>query len=195
MRMRIVLASRSPRRIELIQQLGITAEVVPADIDESPLNNESPVEYVRRLAQQKALAVKERTATNLPVLAADTTVDVDGIILAQPTDIEDSRRMLKMLSGRAHRVHTGVVVANGAEVDSVVVTSIVTFHPITDEAMDWYLSTGESVGKAGAYAVQGEAGVLVESVKGSMSNVIGLPLRETASLLGLAPPPDNDHQG
>ena len=195
MRMRIVLASRSPRRIELIQQLGITAEVVPADIDESPLNNESPVEYVRRLAQQKALAVKERTATNLPVLAADTTVDVDGIILAQPTDIEDSRRMLKMLSGRAHRVHTGVAVANGAEVDSVVVTSIVTFHPITDEAMDWYLSTGESVGKAGAYAVQGEAGVLVESVKGSMSNVIGLPLRETASLLGLAPPPDNDHQG
>lgn len=195
MRMRIVLASRSPRRIELIQQLGITAEVVPADIDESPLNNESPVEYVRRLAQQKALAVKERTATNLPVLAADTTVDVDGIILAQPTDTEDARRMLKMLSGRAHRVHTGVVVANGAEVDSVVVTSIVTFHPITDEAMDWYLSTGESVGKAGAYAVQGEAGVLVESVKGSMSNVIGLPLRETASLLGLAPPPDNDHQG
>lgn len=186
--MRIVLASRSPRRIELIEQLGVTAEVVPADIDESPLTGEAPVEYVKRLAAEKALTVQNRSGTDLPVLAADTTVDVDGIILGQPTDLADAKRMLKLLSARAHRVHTGVAVATSEGIAQAVVTSIVMFHPISDETMEWYLATGESMGKAGAYAVQGHGGVLVEAVRGSLSNVIGLPLTETASLLGLAAP-------
>lgn len=188
--MHIVLASRSPRRIELIQQLGLTADVIPADIDETPELHESPVDYVLRLAQEKARAVQRSSNSEFLILAADTTVDVDGEILGQPVDTEDARRMLKLLSGRAHRVHTGVAVSSRGDVRATVVSSIVMFHPITDETMEWYLSTGESMGKAGAYAIQGEGGVLVETVRGSLSNVIGLPLTETAQLLGISPPVD-----
>ncbi len=187
--MHIVLASRSPRRIELIQQLGITADVLPADIDETPHPHETPVDYVVRLAKEKALAVHRMAKSDLLILAADTTVDVDGQILGQPTDREDARNMLKKLSGRAHRVHTGVAVCSHGEIRSTVVSSIVIFHPMTDETMEWYLSTGESMGKAGAYAIQGQGGVLVETVRGSLSNVIGLPLTETAQLLGISAPP------
>lgn len=186
MQSHIVLASRSPRRIELLQRLGVKAEVVPADIDETPLAHESPVAYVERLARAKATVVRERTNAEV-VLAADTTVDVDGIILGQPTDHDDMRRMLRMLSARTHRVHTGVAVISPAGTSSRVVTSLVAFHPITDETLEWYISTGEPAGKAGSYAIQGLGGTLVEGVRGSMSNVVGLPLRETAILLGLDP--------
>lgn len=183
---RIVLASRSPRRIELLKRLGVEADVVPADIDETPHANENPVAYVERLARAKATAVHERTNAEV-VLAADTTVDVDGIILGQPTDQHDMRRMLRLLSARTHRVHTGVAVITPAGIASQVVTSLVTFHPVTDETLEWYIATGEPEGKAGSYAIQGLGGTLVEGVRGSMSNVVGLPLRETAILLGLHP--------
>jgi septum formation protein len=181
----VVLASRSPRRIELITQLGITADVVPADIDETPHLGEEPVEYVKRLATSKARAVQERLATDAFVLGADTTVDLDGVIFGQPGDESEARRMLKALSARTHRVHTGVAVIGPDLSDSVVVTSLVTFEPVTDAILDWYIGTGEWQGKAGSYAIQGLGGTLVASTRGSMSNIIGLPLQETARLLGL----------
>lgn len=183
---RIVLASRSPRRIELLTRLGIEADVVPADIDESPFVNEDPVAYVERLARAKATAVRERTDATF-VLAADTTVDINGEILGQPVDEHDMRRMLRLLSARTHRVHTGVAVLTADGVVSQVVTSLVTFHPVTDETLEWYIATGEPRGKAGSYAIQGLGGTVVAGVRGSMSNVVGLPLRETALLLGLNP--------
>ncbi len=183
--LRVVLASRSPRRIELIAQLGVVAEVVPADIDETPLPGEEPVEYVKRLASSKARAVQERLATDAFVLGADTTVDLDGVIFGQPDNEADARRMLKALSARTHRVHTGVAVIGPEKSESLVVTSLVTFEPVSDAILDWYIGTGEWQGKAGSYAIQGLGGTLVASTRGSMSNIIGLPLQETARLLGL----------
>jgi septum formation protein len=183
--LRVVLASRSPRRIELITQLGITPEVVPADIDEAPLTGEQPVEYVKRLASSKARTVRERLGTDALVLGADTTVDLDGVIFGQPVDETEARRMLKALSARTHRVHTGVAVIGPERSESLVVTSMVTFEPVTDALLDWYIGTGEWQGKAGSYAIQGLGGTLVASTRGSMSNIIGLPLQETARLLGL----------
>lgn len=185
---RFILASRSPRRLELLARLGLHPEVLPADIDESPLRGEWPIEYVQRLAREKAKRVVEvHDVTNAVVIAADTTIDLDGEILGQPVDESDARRMLRKLSGRAHRVHTAVAVraANGA-LDTRTVTSVVEMVPITPHMLDWYIATGEPFGKAGAYAVQGAGGVLVAHVKGSMSAVVGLPLRETVELLGLA---------
>ena len=183
--LRVVLASRSPRRIELISQLGVTAEVVPADIDETPLPGEEPVAYVKRLASSKARAVQERLGTDAFVLGADTTVDLDGVIFGQPDDESEARRMLKALSARTHRVHTGVAVLAPGRSESLVVTSLVTFEPVSDALLDWYIGTGEWQGKAGSYAIQGLGGTLVASTRGSMSNIIGLPLQETARLLGL----------
>jgi septum formation protein len=183
--LRVVLASRSPRRIELISQLGVTAEVVPADIDETPLPGEEPVAYVKRLASSKARAVQERLGTDVFVLGADTTVDLDGVIFGQPDDESEARRMLKALSARTHRVHTGVAVIGPDRSESLVVTSLVTFEPVTDALLDWYIGTGEWQGKAGSYAIQGLGGTLVASTRGSMSNIIGLPLQETARLLGI----------
>jgi septum formation protein len=182
----LVLASRSPRRIELLARLGIEPTVVPADIDETPLVGEDPIAYVERLARAKAIAVHERTGAS-HVLAADTTVDINGEILGQPVDESDMRRMLRLLSARTHRVHTGVAVISQQGITSQVVTSLVTFHPVTDETLEWYIASGEPHGKAGSYAIQGLGGTLVERIRGSMSNVIGLPLRETAILLGLNP--------
>lgn len=186
---RVVLASRSPRRVELLSQLGVTPDVIPADIDETPRAGESPVDMVRRLAAAKATAVAERTGGADTVLAADTTVDLDGMSLGQPVDDVDALRMLRRLSGRTHRVHTAVaVLVPGATTPSVeVVTSLVTFQPLNDHVVDWYVSTGEPQGKAGAYAVQGLGATLVASVRGSWSNVVGLPLTETARLLGIGP--------
>ena len=183
--LRVVLASRSPRRIELISQLGVTVEVVPADIDETSLPGEEPVDYVKRLASSKARAVQQRLGTVALVLGADTTVDLDGVIFGQPGDEAEARRMLKALSARTHRVHTGVAVIGPDRSESVVVTSMVTFEPVTDALLDWYIGTGEWQGKAGSYAIQGLGGTLVASTRGSMSNIIGLPLQETARLLGL----------
>ena len=185
----IVLASRSPRRVQLLAELGIEPVVDPADVDETPRQNEDPVAYVQRVAADKARRVAQRHS-GATVIAADTTVDVDGRILGQPLDIDDARTMLRTLSARTHRVHTAVVVIDGQGERADVVTSLVTFMPLDDETLTWYLGTGESLGKAGAYAVQGEGSVLVERVQGSMSNVVGLPLASTARLLGLQAPGD-----
>ncbi|CAB4556167.1 MAG: septum formation inhibitor Maf [Actinobacteria bacterium] len=182
----VILASRSPRRIELLGQLGVALEVVPADIDETPQTNELPVKYVERLAREKAHAIAA-THSGI-VVGADTTIDIDNEIFGQPVDVHDATRMLRRLSGRTHRVHTGVAVHSNGTVQSLVTTTLVTFVPVTDELLRWYLETGEWQGKAGAYAIQGLGASLVEGIRGSYSNVVGLPLRETAQLLGIEPP-------
>jgi septum formation protein len=171
---RVVLASSSLRRHELLGQLGIPFEITPADIDESELDGEDPVTYVRRLAVEKA-AVGEFPDDDI-VIAADTTVDVDGLILAKPEDDADVRRMLALISGRTHAVHTGVAVRHRGRTEVAVATTQVTMIDIDASAASWYIATGEPFGKAGAYAMQGAAAALVERIDGSVSNVIGLPL-------------------
>lgn len=177
----VVLASGSPRRLMLLEQLGLDPEVVPADIDESPLASEDPVAYVRRLAREKAEAVG--ASPDALVIAADTTIDLDGEILAKPDDADDAKVMLRRQSGRTHRVHTGIAVRHRDVTHVDVVTTLVTMVPITDELLDWYVATGEPLDKAGAYALQGAGGVLVEKVNGSVSNVVGLPLAPIVALI------------
>jgi septum formation protein len=179
----IVLASRSPRRVELLQRLVVDFAVVPADIDETPHPHEDPVAYVRRLALQKARAVYLASEATSVVVGADTTVDLNGDILGQPIDDDDARRMLQLLSGTTHRVHTGVAVVSNRGEQVNVVSSDVTFMPISPQMLAWYIGTGESAGKAGSYAIQGHGSALVAMASGSMSNIIGLPLVETATLL------------
>jgi septum formation protein len=186
----LVLASASPRRSELLRSVGLEFEVMPADIDESTLPGEAPSDYVARLSNEKARVVAERVGGGAIVIAADTTVDVDGRILEKPIDDPDARRMLRLLSGRTHLVHTGVTTLSfgvgsgktGSPV-SVVVETAVRFVELTDRAIEWYLATGEHAGKAGAYGIQGAAGAFVERIDGSVTNVIGLPLAETLALL------------
>jgi septum formation protein len=188
---RLVLASASPRRSELLRSVGLDFDVVPADIDESVRPGEAPSDYVARLSREKAASVGERLDGAAVVVAADTTVDVDGRILEKPLDDGDARQMLRLLSGRTHLVHTGVTtlsfgVGSGrtGSAMTVVVETAVRFVELTDRAIEWYLSTGEHVGKAGAYGIQGAAAALVERVDGSVTNVIGLPLAETLAMLG-----------
>ncbi|MGH9134536.1 MAG: Maf family protein [Ilumatobacteraceae bacterium] len=180
MTVRLVLASGSPRRRELLALLGVPFDVVPADVDESVRPGESPVDHVRRLSIDKAAAFP--IADGEVVLGADTTVDVDGTIFGKPTDAADGRRMLGALAGRTHLVHTAVAV-RGVTFEHAVVTTAVTMTPMADAAIEWYLATGEPMGKAGAYAIQGAGGAFVASIDGSPSNVVGLPLAEVVELL------------
>jgi len=185
----LVLASGSPRRRELLSGAGVRFAVRPADIDETPLPGEAPANYVRRLSIEKTDASRASPLASPAeiVLAADTTVNVNGEILEKPLDADDAYRMLRMLSGRSHLVHTGVTVSvpiTGARRSStIVVTTKVTFADLEDAAIDWYLETGEAMDKAGAYGIQGAAGAFVEKINGSVTNVIGLPLAETLTLL------------
>jgi septum formation protein len=159
--------------------------VAPADIDETERLGESPADYVARVACEKVMAVVDRLGrpAGVCVLGADTTVDVDGEILAKPADDDDARRMLALLSGRTHQVHTGVVAWCAGRVETAAVTTDVTFAGLDGAEIGWYLSLGEHGDKAGAYGMQGAGGALVERIEGSPSNVIGLPLAETVALL------------
>lgn len=185
----IVLASGSPRRRALLQGAGLTFAVRAANIDETPLEDEPPNAYVRRLSIEKAAAsaASPLASTADVIVAADTTVEAQGLILEKPLDDDDAYGMLRRLSGRTHQVHTGVTVSvagNGARRSStILVTTEVTFVPLTDDMIDWYLATGEADDKAGAYGIQGAAAAFVERVDGSVTNVIGLPLAETLDLL------------
>ncbi len=192
--LRLVLASASPRRSELLRSVGLEFDVVPADIDESTHPGEAPAAYVARLSAEKARAVADRLDTAAIVVAADTTVDVDGQILEKPVDDADACRMLRLLSGRTHLVHTGVTtlsfgVGSGKTglPSTVVVETAVQFVELTDSAIEWYLATGEHAGKAGAYGIQAAAGAFVERIDGSVTNVIGLPLAETLALIRATP--------
>lgn len=159
-------------------------DVEPADIDETPLEFETPLAHVQRLAQGKAHAIAQRYRDlDVVVIAADTTVDVDGEIYGKPQNLEDARRMLGEMSGRAHRVHTAISVVRADRQAHTVDSATVTLRHITPELMDWYLGTGESLDKAGAYALQGDGGKLVESMQGSFTTVVGLPIEPLSDLL------------
>lgn len=177
---RIVLASGSPRRRELLGSIGLDFEVRPADIDEAQRPAESAEAYVERLAIEKALTA---SAPDVVAIGSDTTVELDGTVLGKPEGAEDALRMLRLLSGATHHVHTGVAVVHGDRQLRALVTTAVTFVDLDEATIGRYVATGEPFDKAGAYAIQGAGGALVERVDGSVSNVIGLPLAETVALL------------
>jgi septum formation protein len=173
---RIILASASPRRAELLRAAGIDFDVRPADIDEAILPGEAPLDYVTRVAETKARIVHERDGKQT-VLAADTAVVVDGQILGKPIDESDAKRMLRLLGGRPHEVLTAVSVFHpGQIVDTRVDATTVEFAELAEAEIDWYVSSGEPMDKAGAYAVQGLASRFVTRIEGSYSNVVGLPI-------------------
>jgi septum formation protein len=182
---RVVLASASPRRRELLAPVvaasGLELVVRPADVDESVLPGEDPETYVRRVSASKCAAIAGHHGD--VVVAADTTVDVDGQILAKPADAVEAARMLRLLAGRTHQVHTGVSVRRGERDASLVVCTSVTFAPMTEGEIGWYVATGEPFDKAGAYAIQGIGGAFVQGVEGSVSNVVGLPLAQVVALV------------
>jgi septum formation protein len=168
--MELVLASQSPRRSELLNSAGIPFRVQAANVDETLLPGEGPVDYVRRLACAKAQAVQGDL-----VLGADTVVVLDGQIMGKPADAEDAARMLRSLSGRAHEVLTGICLI-GREITVAHDTTTVLFSELSEEEIWDYVATGEPMDKAGAYAIQGTASRFVERIEGSYSNVVGLPM-------------------
>ena len=179
--MKLILGSGSPRRQQLLQQLGVVFTSDAPDVDESLLADESPVEYVLRLAVTKARVVVSRHPGSV-VLGADTTVFHDGNILGKPESKDDGVAMLKALSGTTHEVVSGVaIIADREEVFSVI--SKVTFRRLNAAEIDWYWDSGEPADKAGGYGLQGAGGAFVETIEGSYSNVIGLPLAETVRVL------------
>ena len=181
----IYLASRSPRRRELLQQIAVEFLVIEADIDESVLPGEVALDYVKRIAFEKAQAgVKSLSSDDLTfVLAADTAVIVRGEIFGKPVNDDDARHMLKLLSGETHQVMTAIVLANHTQTFIDVSISQVRFGTMTNSDIDWYVSTGEGQDKAGGYAVQGLGAIFIEEIRGSYSGIMGLPIRETAQLL------------
>lgn len=183
----IYLASQSPRRREILQQLGLYSIVLPSDVDESVLAGEPPETYVLRLAHEKALACRTALLREgkplLPIVAADTTVCVDGVILGKPENEQDACDMLKRLSGRRHQVYTAVAVATADAIETALSTTEVEMAALADADIRAYVASGEPRDKAGAYGIQGMAGIFIRSISGSYSGVMGLPVFETAQLL------------
>ncbi len=177
---KIILASASPRRRQLLDLIGLPHLVRPADVEEVKLPLESATDFALRAARDKATAVA--ADTNLPVLGSDTVVEIDDQALGKPVDRADAIRMLGLLSGRTHHVHTAVALAHGGRCESIVDTTAVRFRPLSDAVIDWYTSTEEPMDKAGAYAVQGRGGLLVEGIDGSPHTVIGLPVHRLPEL-------------
>jgi len=182
---RILLASASPRRSELLRQVGIAHEVRPVDVDESVREGEAPSAYVLRLAESKAAALWQKLAAadRRPVLAADTTVALEGEIFGKPASLAEAHSMLGQLSGRTHEVHTAVAILHGGGAAARVSSSSVTFRVLTPAEIDAYWRTGEPADKAGGYAVQGRAAAFISHISGSYSGIMGLPLYETWELL------------
>jgi len=180
----LILASSSPRRRQLLELLGLKFEVRSANIDESIQGGETPSAYVERVAMLKAVRVAMQMPQAL-ILGADTAVVVDGRILGKPQSPADARRMLTLLSGRSHAVLTGIALA-GTDQSSRIVESQIDFRVLSRGEIDWYIRTGEPMDKAGAYGAQGIGSFLIQSVHGSYSNVVGLPLAETLLLLNRA---------
>ncbi|HZI18109.1 MAG TPA: Maf family protein [Pyrinomonadaceae bacterium] len=179
----LVLASASPRRAEILRAVGWPFEVVPADVDEALRGGESPEDFVRRLAREKAEAVAARRLFGL-VVGADTTVVVDGAVLGKPRDEEEARHMLRTLGGRTHEVLTGVALVR-AETGRAAVgveRTRVRFAETSEDEIAWHVSTGDVLDKAGAYAVQGRAALFIEGIEGDYWNVVGLPVRLLYSL-------------
>jgi septum formation protein len=174
---KLVLASGSPRRAEILERASWPHEVIVAGIDESLQPEEDAATYVQRLARSKAEAVAERLEEGL-VLGADTTVVIEGQILGQPEDDADAKRMLRLLNGKWHEVLTGVALVRvGGESRVAYETTRVRFAEMSESEIDWYVSTGEPFGKAGAYAIQGKASLFIEEIQGDYFNIMGLPIR------------------
>ncbi len=182
---RVILASQSPRRRELLSLIGIPHEVRPADIDETPFAGELPVPHSERLARGKAALVASREPGAL-VIGADTVVVVDDLILGKPVDDADARDMLHRLSGRTHMVYTAVAIARDGAVDSAVEGVAVTFRALDAEDVEAYVATGEPADKAGAYGIQGFGSTLVDRIEGDFFAVMGLPLRRLVALCAAA---------
>ena len=185
---KLILASKSPRRAEILRAVGWQFETIAANIDETREPDEDAVSYVKRLAKTKAEKIRAQVASGM-VLGADTTVVVNGEILEQPHDAEDARRMLHLLNNKWHEVLTGVaLVSDGTQdgSDSVLVDHELTrvrFSEMSDAEIDWYISTGEPFGKAGAYGIQGHAALFIEEIQGDYFNIVGLPIRLVYELL------------
>ncbi len=181
--MRVILASQSPRRRELLTLVGITHDVQPADIDETPWPDEAPIPHTERLATAKAQVIASRNPDAL-VIAADTIVVIDGAILGKPTDEAGARAMLRRLSGRTHEVCTAMAVAIGEQVRSEVVRVQVRFRTLDDDSIARYVKTGEPMDKAGAYGIQGYGATIVEHIEGDYFAVMGLSLVTVVRLAG-----------
>ena len=183
----IYLASRSPRRGELLQQIGIRFEVLPSDVDESVHPGEAPEHYVLRLAREKAAVCQQMLAARglqlRPVLAADTTVCIDCVILGKPAHDAEAAEMLQRMSDRWHAVHTALAVAYGNRIETALSTTQVEVCPLSPESIAAYVASGEPRDKAGSYGIQGLAGSFIRRIEGSYSGVMGLPLYETSELL------------
>lgn len=188
----IYLASASPRRHEILEQMGVPHTVLdvpsPPGEDEPRFPGESPADYVRRTAKEKALRAMEWVVAQAlppqPVLAADTTVFLGDDILGKPTDIDDARQMLRRLSGTTHCVHTAVVLSCANGLHEAVSITDVRMKTLSDAEIEAYCATGEPMGKAGSYGIQGHASLFIEHIAGSYSGVMGLPVFETGQLLG-----------
>ena len=188
----LILASASPRRVELLRQIGVVPRVVPADIDERRAPGETIEHCVQRLARSKAMQVQQRLTgadVTLPVLGADTAVVIDDDMLGKPRDRADALAMLQRLSARAHYVLSAVALASATGVNQALSRSEVCFRSLSVQECAAYWDSGEPQGKAGAYAIQGLAAVFIQSLQGSYSGVMGLPLFETAQLLSAASVP------
>jgi septum formation protein len=189
--MKLILASSSPRRAEILANAGLPFSVLSSAVDESPYPGETPAALVQRLANAKADLVTARTVGPAIILAADTVVVLDDKILGKPSSIEDARHMLQQLSGRTHSVLTGVALVRlpDGERRQFIESTLVHFRPITDEELSSYLATEEPYDKAGAYAIQGQAGRYIPRIEGCYFNVVGLPLsRVLTELKGLGWP-------
>jgi len=182
MSVQIILASASPRRKELLDQIKITYKIHPVDLDETPLPNEPPLDYVQRLAAEKSALCMAQLKTEIPVLAADTAVILGNVIMGKPKNQADALAMLTQLSSKTHQVYSAISL-RGREHSQAVSITEVTFRRLTEQEMLDYCRSGEPFDKAGSYAIQGLGGMFVESIKGSFSGVVGLPLFETAELL------------
>lgn len=193
---RIYLASKSPRRRELLRQIGVHFDVLTfrngergddADVDETPQPGEDVEHYVERIALTKTQAgvrrILWRKMLRQPVLSADTTLEVDGEIVGKPADAQDAHAILRRLSGRSHRVLTAIAVSDGERTRSRLSVSDVRFRELSDADIRHYVGTGEPMDKAGAYGIQGRAAIFIEEIRGSYSGIMGLPLFETAQLL------------
>ncbi len=179
----IALASSSPRRRELLAQLGVSFSLVKADIDESVQPAEAPAHYVQRLAEQKARAGLSRLSQPMPVMGADTIVVAEGQILGKPADFAEFNRTMQLLSGRCHQVMTAVALLDDKRCLSALVSTEVCFRPLSAEDISRYWQSGEPQDKAGGYGIQGLGGRFVQRINGSYSSVVGLPLCETEQLL------------
>jgi septum formation protein len=179
----VVLASSSPRRRRFLEELGIPFKVVLPRTDESPEEGESPLHFARRAAAEKAREVARRAGKNAMVVAADTIVVLGRRILGKPRNSADARRMLRALSGRRHEVMTGVCVINGAKRRSFVSRTAVEFKKLTKQEIEFYVASGEPMDKAGAYAIQGLGSFMVRAIRGSYTNVVGLPVAELLVVL------------